>query len=251
MESALLAWSGLSWLPNRFSSTYCFLPSISHQQKPNVILTSCTDSHLLGTIFTPIQLIHHLRSSKSAIHTFPNNSSEGLADVQLQWKQVNSRCHCKPRLVCLFGGKGRGSDKDAARRALEDALSGKKDAFDRWDGEIKKREAAGGGGGNGGRRWFGGFGNEDSWKEIKQSSLAVAGLLLLYLLLAQGKSMMSVAMNSILFFLRGFRDGLRLISSARSRIGTESVSSLKDSSVVQDDTPVSAKANVIRKWGPE
>lgn len=79
----------------------------------------------------------------------------------------------------------------------------------------------------------------------------MAGLLLLYLLLAQGKSMMSVAMNSILFFLRGFRDGLRLISSARSRIGTESVSSLKDSSVVQDDTPVSAKANVIRKWGPE
>lgn len=255
MESALLAHSRLSWLPSHVGSSHSLFPSSPLRQKPTIPVTSSLDSHLVGSISTRSQLIHHLGSSNSVINNFPNNCSNtvevGLAELQLQWKQENSRCHCKPRLVCLFGSKGGAADKDAARRALENALSGKKDAFDRWDGEIKKREAAGGGGGNGGRKWFGGFGNEDSWKEIQQASFAVAGLILLYLLLAKGKSMMSVAVNSILFFLRGFRNGLRSISSARFRIGPESSSSLNDSSRAQDDTPVSAKANVISKWGPE
>jgi len=255
MESALLAHSGLSGLPYHLGSTHALFPSNPPRQKPTIPLTSSLGSHLFGPISTRIHLIYHLGSSNSVTNTVPNNCSKvvevGLTDLQLQWKQGNYRCHCKPRLVCLFGSKGGASDKDAARRALENALSGKKDAFVRWDGEIKKREAAGGGGGNGGRRWFGGFGNEDSWKEIQQASFAVAGLILLYLLLAKGQSMMSVAVNSVLFCLRGFRNGLRSISSARSRIGPESSSSLKDSSKAQDDTPVSAKANVIRKWGPE
>jgi len=254
MESALLATSRLSWIPYHLGSSHSLFDSIPPRQIPTFPLTSSLDSRIFGSISTRIQLIRYFGSSNSVINASLNNCSKvvevGLADPQPQWKQGNSRCHCKPRLVCLFGSKGGAADKDAARRALENALSGKKDAFVKWDGEIKKREAAGGGGGNGGRRWFGGFGNEDSWKEIQQASFAVAGLILLYLLVAKGKSMMSVAVNSMLFFLRGFRNGLRSIYST-SRIVPESSSSLNNSSKAQDDTSGSAKANVIRKWGPE
>ncbi len=77
--------------------------------------------------------------------------------------------------------------QDAARKALEAALGEKKDAFSKWDEEIKKREAGGGGGGGGGGRgrgWGsggGGGGNEpgsseSSWEEAKQIFYAFTGL---------------------------------------------------------------------------
>jgi hypothetical protein len=75
--------------------------------------------------------------------------------------------------------------QDAARKALEAALGEKKDAFSKWDEEIKKRVAGGGGGGGGrGRGWGsggGGGGNEpgsseSSWEEAKQIFYAFTGL---------------------------------------------------------------------------
>jgi hypothetical protein len=75
--------------------------------------------------------------------------------------------------------------QDAARKALEAALGEKKDAFSKWDEEIKKREAGGGGGGGGrGRGWGSGGGrggnepgsSESSWEEAKQIFYAFTGL---------------------------------------------------------------------------
>lgn len=76
--------------------------------------------------------------------------------------------------------------QDQARKALESALGGNKEKFEKWDQEIKKREEVGGGGGNGGGGgWFGwggrfGWWNDDNfWQEAQQGSLAVLGLLVL------------------------------------------------------------------------
>ena len=77
--------------------------------------------------------------------------------------------------------------QDAARKALEAALGEKKEAFSKWDEEIKKRETDGGGGGGRGRGWgkSGGGGgggestgssNNNSWEEPKQMILAFSGL---------------------------------------------------------------------------
>ena len=82
--------------------------------------------------------------------------------------------------------------QDAARKALEAALGEKKEAFSKWDEEIKKRETGGGGGGGRGRGWgkSGGGGgggggggdestgssNNNSWEEPKQMILAFSGL---------------------------------------------------------------------------
>ncbi|KAH9321438.1 hypothetical protein KI387_016077, partial [Taxus chinensis] len=71
----------------------------------------------------------------------------------------------------IFGTKfiGLGLKRMLPLIALQNALGGKKDVFNRWDKEIrrrKEREATGGRGGTRGGGWFGDFGNEDSMKEI-------------------------------------------------------------------------------------
>ena len=80
--------------------------------------------------------------------------------------------------------------QDAARKALEAALGEKKDAFSKWDEEIKKREESGGGGGGRGRGWGSGGGGgggdssggglpampSNSWEETKQMVMAFLGL---------------------------------------------------------------------------
>jgi hypothetical protein len=83
--------------------------------------------------------------------------------------------------------------QDAARKALEAALGEKKDAFSKWDEEIKKRQESGGGGGGRGRGWGSGGGGgvggggdssggglprmpSNSWDEAKQMVLAFMGL---------------------------------------------------------------------------
>lgn len=83
--------------------------------------------------------------------------------------------------------------QDAARKALEAALGEKKDAFSKWDEEIKKREESGGGGGGRGRGWGSGGGGggggggdssggglpampSNSWDEAKQMVMAFLGL---------------------------------------------------------------------------
>lgn len=83
--------------------------------------------------------------------------------------------------------------QDAARKALEAALGEKKDAFSKWDEEIKKREESGGGGKGRGRGWGSGGGGggggggdssggglpampSNSWNEAKQMVMAFLGL---------------------------------------------------------------------------
>eukprot|EP00850_Spirogloea_muscicola_P012389 SM000079S22507 [mRNA] locus=s79:502680:515398:- [translate_table: standard] len=105
---------------------------------------------------------------------------------------------------------------EEARRALEAALGDTTDKFKKWDEEIQKREAtkAGGGGGGGrGRGWGGGDGGAEggegkggNWvDEAKQILYAIGGIVLIYLLLTQGMSILAFLVNSILFVLRGFK----------------------------------------------
>lgn len=76
--------------------------------------------------------------------------------------------------------------QEQARKALEGALSGKKNEFEKWGKEIKKREELGGdAGGSGGGGWFGwgrwfGWSNDDNfWQEAKQASLTILGIILI------------------------------------------------------------------------
>jgi len=74
--------------------------------------------------------------------------------------------------------------QEQARKALEGALSGKKNEFDKWDKEIKRREELGGGGDSSGGGWFGwgrrfGWSNDDNfWQEAKQAGLTILALVL-------------------------------------------------------------------------
>lgn len=76
--------------------------------------------------------------------------------------------------------------QDQARKALEGALSGKKNEFEKWDKEIKRREELGGGGDTGGGggwfgwgRWFGWSNDDNFWQEAKQASLTIFGIILI------------------------------------------------------------------------
>ena len=75
--------------------------------------------------------------------------------------------------------------QEQARKALESALSGKKNELEKWDKEIKRREELGGGGDTGGGGWFGwnrwfGWSNDDNfWQEAKQAILTILGIVLM------------------------------------------------------------------------
>lgn len=69
--------------------------------------------------------------------------------------------------------------QEQARKALESALGGKKNEFEKWDQEIKKREESGGGNGGGG--WFGGrgwFGGDHFWGEAQQIGITLLAIIL-------------------------------------------------------------------------
>lgn len=73
--------------------------------------------------------------------------------------------------------------QEQARKALESALGGKRNEFEKWNKEIKKREEVGGGGDAGGGGWFGwggrfGWSNGDHfWQESQQAILTVLGII--------------------------------------------------------------------------
>lgn len=75
--------------------------------------------------------------------------------------------------------------QEQARKALESALGGKKNEFEKWNEEIKKREEAGGGGDYGGGGWFGwggrfGWSNGDNfWSEAQQTGLTILGIVIM------------------------------------------------------------------------
>ncbi|KAG8647433.1 hypothetical protein MANES_09G076800v8 [Manihot esculenta] len=134
------------------------------------------------------------------------------------WISLQQELKCKGRFTCLFSG-GSSSREEQARKALESALGGKKNEFEKWNEEIKKREEAGGGGDYGGGGWFGwggrfGWSNGDNfWSEAQQTGLTILGIVIMYLLVAKGEVMLAVVINPSLNALRVTRNGLTSISS--------------------------------------
>ncbi|XP_062161011.1 uncharacterized protein LOC133868209 [Alnus glutinosa] len=108
---------------------------------------------------------------------------------------------------------------EQARKSLESALGGKKNEFEKWNKEIKRREKVGGGSDAGGGGWFGwggrfGWSNSDHfWQEAEQAILAVLGIIVMYLIVAKGEVMLAVIFNTLLYALRGTRNVLASITS--------------------------------------
>jgi hypothetical protein len=62
---------------------------------------------------------------------------------------LSVKCICRYKLALSYSWL-----HELAKKALESALGGKKDEFEKWNKEIKRREEAGGGGDSGGGGWF-------------------------------------------------------------------------------------------------
>uniref|UniRef100_A0A7N0UP60 Uncharacterized protein n=1 Tax=Kalanchoe fedtschenkoi TaxID=63787 RepID=A0A7N0UP60_KALFE len=157
-----------------------------------------------------------------------------------KWTSFQLKLKCKGKFTCLFSD---GRKEEQARKALEGALGGKKNEFEKWDKEIQKRQQAGGGGSGGGGGgwfgWFGGFNNDDRfWQEAQQSSLALLGIVVVYLLLTKGDILFALVLNPLLSVLRETRNGLAFITS--KFVG-------HNSSKVQIEA-ASAKQSVVSKW---
>ncbi|MBA0869547.1 hypothetical protein Goshw_029965, partial [Gossypium schwendimanii] len=142
--------------------------------------------------------------------------------------------------------------REQARKALESALGGKKTEFEKWNKEIKRREEAGGGDNAGGGGWFGwggrfGWSNGDHfWQEAQQASLAILGIIVMYLVIAKGELLLAVIFNPLLYALRGTRDGFSYVTSKILGNGpVDSSNTVNNEAYVQ----VSAKESVLRKWG--
>ncbi|XP_010252653.1 PREDICTED: uncharacterized protein LOC104594171 [Nelumbo nucifera] len=172
------------------------------------------------------------------------------------WTSLQQKLRCRGRYSCLFSDNRR---EEQARKALENALGGKKIEFEKWNKEIQRKEEASGGGNAGGGgwfgwgRWFGGSNGDNFWQEAQQASLAILGIIFMYLVIAKGELILAIIFNPLLFALRGTRNGFTFITSRFSRkffpAGTF---------IDPDNTPkkesyatVSAKESVIRKWGSD
>ncbi|KAG8385818.1 hypothetical protein BUALT_Bualt03G0084800 [Buddleja alternifolia] len=167
------------------------------------------------------------------------------------WASLSHSLKCHGRFSCLFSDNRR---QEEARKALEGALGGKKTEFEKWNNEIKRREEAGGGGNSGGGGWFrwgGWFGGSDGdrfWQEAQQASLAVLGILFVYLIVAKGDVMLAVIFNPLLFALRGTRTAFAFLTSkVQNKINPtgENFAAPQEEVAVR----VSAKDRVVGKWG--
>ncbi|KAL2932264.1 putative iron-sulfur cluster insertion protein ErpA [Bienertia sinuspersici] len=160
---------------------------------------------------------------------------------------------CNGRFSCLFSDNRK---QDQARKALESALGGNEGKFEKWNQEIKKREEVGGGGNGGGGGWFGwggrfGWNNDDNfWQEAQQASLAVLGILVLYLVAAKGEQLLAVIINPLLFALRSTRNSLTYVMSlitGKSYLGSNARFEEMKLEAVQS----SAKERVVKKWASD
>ncbi|RDX71322.1 hypothetical protein CR513_49342, partial [Mucuna pruriens] len=175
--------------------------------------------------------------------------------INQNWTCLQHKLKCKGRFLCLFSDNRK---EEQARKALEGALSGKKNEFDKWDKEIKRREELGGGGDTGGGGWFGwggrfGWSNDDDfWQEAKQASLTILGLVLVYLLVAKGDLLLAVIFNPLLYALRGVRNGFGFITSKVGKnTSTSNQPDFDGFSKKKAYQHTSAKENVVRKWGSD
>ncbi|GMP73427.1 hypothetical protein CsSME_00031189 [Camellia sinensis var. sinensis] len=202
-------------------------------------------------------------SSPPPLPTAPLNCSSlrfGTATpnqhVHHSWASLHRSLNCNPRFTCLFSHNNR--KQEQAKKALESALGGKKTEFEKWDKEIQKRTEAGGGGDAGGGgwfrwgRWFGGSNGDNFWQEAQQTSLAVLGIILMYLVIAKGEVMLAVIFNPLLFGLRGTRNGFTFVTSwILHKIAPNSHANFDKNPTEQGYTHISAKERVVGKWGSD
>ncbi|XVF75233.1 hypothetical protein PTKIN_Ptkin13bG0170800 [Pterospermum kingtungense] len=173
--------------------------------------------------------------------------------VAPNWSSLLQNLKCNGRFSCLFSDNRR---EEQARKALESALGGKKNEFEKWNKEIKRREEAGGGDDAGGGGWFGWggrFGWSDGdhfWQEAQQTGLAVLGIIVMYLIIAKGELLLAVIFNPLLYALRGTRNGFTYVTS-RILGKRYADGNIDSSNMLQKEaySQVSAKESVMRKWG--
>ncbi|KAK9133084.1 hypothetical protein Scep_012612 [Stephania cephalantha] len=203
--------------------------------------------------------LHHRRrrsaalsmdSSLSALPVYSSRSNQNP-----NWASLQLKLKCRGRYSCLFSSDNRREDQ--ARKALEGALGGKKNEFEKWNKEIKKREEmigggdAGGGGWFGWRRWFGGSDGEHFWEEAQQASLAILGIIFVYLLVAKGELLLAVIFNPLLYLLRWTRNSLTFLTSLLLKKMSPAYATVNYTPKEEVISRPSAKENVIRKWGSD
>ncbi|KAK4742476.1 hypothetical protein SAY87_000477 [Trapa incisa] len=181
------------------------------------------------------------------------SSTSGVRTPSVAWSALQQRLKSNGRISCLFSDNRR---EEQARRALEGALGGKKSEFEKWNKEIKRREEAGGGGDGGGGGWFGwggrfGWSSGDNfWKEAQQLALTILGIICMYLIIAKGEVLLAVIFNPLLFALRGARNSLTFATSQILRVvSSKTYAQWNTPPPKETYTRVSAKEEVLRKWG--
>ncbi|KAI4295999.1 hypothetical protein L6164_035991 [Bauhinia variegata] len=194
--------------------------------------------------------LSHPLSSRNQLKVSTNHRSSSQS-----WSSLQHEFKCNGKFYCLFSG---GKREEQARKALESALGGKKNEFEKWDKEIKRREELGGGGDAGGGGWFGrggrfGWSNDDNfWQEAKQATLTVLGIILSYVIVAKGELLLAVIVNPLLYALRGTRNGLSFITAKVLKSTPAGNQPAVDGILKKEDYHLaSAKDNVVRKWGSD
>ncbi|KAK9155436.1 hypothetical protein Sjap_002916 [Stephania japonica] len=212
----------------------------------------------------PLPTLHHRhrhrRSAALSIHSslsaLPIYSA--CSNQNPNWASLQLKLKCKGRCSCLFSSDNRREDQ--ARKALEGALGGKKNEFEKWNKEIKKREDmkemvgggdAGGGGWFGWGRWFGWSDGEHFWEEAQQASLTILGITLVYLLVAKGELLLAVIFNPLLYSLRWTRNSFTFITSLLLKKMAPAYATVNYTPKEEVISRPSAKENVIRKWGSD
>ncbi|KAL8160792.1 LOW QUALITY PROTEIN: hypothetical protein V2J09_012281 [Rumex salicifolius] len=214
--------------------------------------------------------------SKSTIPLLHTSSTTLCSRSQI-FDSLNPLLRCNGKFVCLFSDNRK---QEQARKALENALSGKKSEFEKWDEEEKKKkekEEAGEGGGSGRGGWFGwgGWSGDDHfWQEAQQTSLAILGIAVMvhnfiiifffifklshtlwvftvvYLLFAKGDVMFATFVNPLLFVLRGARNSVTLATSEIMKMVSPSMyANVEKARKKEVHAQVSAKDIVFNKWG--
>ncbi|KAL9254036.1 hypothetical protein AKJ16_DCAP02441 [Drosera capensis] len=162
------------------------------------------------------------------------------------------------RVTCLFSDNRK--KQEQVKKALENALGGKKEQFENWNTEIKRKEERDGGSkAGGGSSWFGGGGggrfgwssDDHFWEEAQQTSLTILSILSIFLLVAKGDTIFAAVVNPLLFALRRIRETFSYVSFRIGRLINGENSARVDVSPVTVSKPSFAKERVLKKWGSD
>ncbi|KAL3519377.1 hypothetical protein ACH5RR_017526 [Cinchona calisaya] len=193
----------------------------------------------------PLPTLTRTNSTRSQLTYYTHS-----ARVKPSWASLQLSLKCNGRFSCLFSNNRK---EDEARKALESALGGKKTEFEKWDKEIKRREQAGGGGDSGGGgwfRWLGGSNGDHFWEEAQQTSLTILGIIAMCLIIAKGDVMIAVVLNPLLYLLRGTRTGFTFLAAlVKEKLNLVSKANFCTKPQKEISAPISARENVVKKWG--